>query len=212
MKLSDKWKIHLGRCIKLDREDPHGSVFIEGLLEDACLFPLRSEESGRRYERWETVKEKGSGVWVTMLLENRDDEGMDDESDDKSDKLDCNNEYARLLQKWDEELENPDRVDDGPVVLVDGCGSRGYMLVDEDEDDEDEDGDGDELGDESDHDTDEEMLSDSEAPERPDAVWTEPIVASDLAGGFEQDSDDVAGSDWDSDEELSADDLDGLKQ
>jgi hypothetical protein len=205
MKPGDKWKIHLGRCIKLDHDDPHGSAFIEGLLEDACLYPLCSEESDRKYQRWETVKE-GSDVWVTKLMESRG-EGMDDTSDDKWDERDSL-EYFRLRQKWDKELENPDRNDDGPVVLVDGCGSRGFMHVDDDEDDEDEGG----SSDDANH-TDEEMLSDAEAVERPDAIWTEhDHVAEDSAGGVEQDSDDVAGSDWDSDEELSGDDLDGLKQ
>jgi len=206
MKSTDKWKIHLGRCIKLDRDDPHGSIFIEGLLEDAILFPLRSEKSGRKFERWETVKE-GPGVWVTRLMENRD-EAMDDKADDESDARDLNLEYDRLLQKWDEELENSERVDNGPVGLVDACGSRGFMFVDPDEEDEYEDEE--ESGNSSHNDSDEDMLFDSEAAEKPDAVWMERNVADDLAGGFEQDSDDMPGSDWDSDEELSGDDLDGL--
>jgi hypothetical protein len=205
MKPGDKWKIHLGRCINLDQDDPHGSVFIEGLLEDACLFPLHSEKSDRKYARWETVKD-GPGVWVTRLMESRDESKGDKSA--KSDELE-NHEYVRLLQQWDKELENPDHHDDGPVVLVDGCGSRGFMLVDEEEEEDDED-EG-ELGGDTNHDTDEEMLSDSEAHERPDSIWTEHDVAEDSTGSGERESDDVAGSDWDSDEDLSGDDLNGLK-
>lgn len=39
MEEGDFWKIHLGRRIVLDEDDHDGSKFIEGILEDALVFP-----------------------------------------------------------------------------------------------------------------------------------------------------------------------------
>lgn len=50
----DRWKIHLGRRVTLEPDDPDGSIFIEDLLEEI----IKHNRHG-----WETVKE--DGVWVT---------------------------------------------------------------------------------------------------------------------------------------------------
>jgi len=66
MQVGDVWKIHLGRRIILDEDDLDGSEFIEGLIEDALLFPLRHPLSKQKSEKWETVAES-PGIWVTKL-------------------------------------------------------------------------------------------------------------------------------------------------
>jgi hypothetical protein len=59
MKVGHKWRIHLGRKIMLDEDDLDGSDFVEGLLEDALLFPVD-------FARWETVQEV-PGIWTTRM-------------------------------------------------------------------------------------------------------------------------------------------------
>ncbi|KAF7968871.1 hypothetical protein HWV62_29140 [Athelia sp. TMB] len=79
------WKIYLGRRIQLDDDDLDGSEFIEDLLEDAILFPLRSSRcSARVQERWETIQET-PGVWATRPMHN-----LLEDTDDDSDEPDLN--------------------------------------------------------------------------------------------------------------------------
>lgn len=59
MKVGHKWRIHLGRKIMLDEDDLDGSEFVEGLLEDALLFPVD-------FARWETMQEV-TGIWTTRM-------------------------------------------------------------------------------------------------------------------------------------------------
>ncbi|TFK19564.1 hypothetical protein FA15DRAFT_674330 [Coprinopsis marcescibilis] len=59
IKDDDVWKIYLGRRLELDVEDHDGSEFIEGLLEDAVLFTTRNFPS-----KWQTKRE-GPNLWVT---------------------------------------------------------------------------------------------------------------------------------------------------
>ncbi|TFY73242.1 hypothetical protein EWM64_g10770 [Hericium alpestre] len=101
MKQGDLWKICLGRRIVLDEDDPDGSLFIEGLLEEAMLFPLRDVGDPGDWEtvcEGETVLEhtgdkRNVTVWVTrpeddrlgMDAEETDEDSMEDSSDSDSD-------------------------------------------------------------------------------------------------------------------------------
>ncbi|KAG6829489.1 hypothetical protein H0H92_004371 [Tricholoma furcatifolium] len=51
MKKGDLWKIQLGRRFVLDDDDYDGSWFIEGLLEEAIMYPSPCSRN------WETVEE-----------------------------------------------------------------------------------------------------------------------------------------------------------
>lgn len=66
MQEGDFWKIHLGRRIVLEGGDLDGSKFIEGILEDALLFPLFGPCAKGDSGKWETVEEE-PGIWVTRL-------------------------------------------------------------------------------------------------------------------------------------------------
>lgn len=74
----DVWKIHLGRCISLDADDLDGSAFIDGLLEDALLYPHKGSWTLMKHERWHTVQE-APGIWVTRLQALRPDGADTDE-------------------------------------------------------------------------------------------------------------------------------------
>lgn len=66
MKIGDQWKIMLGRRIKLDVDDLDGSIFIEDLLDDAVVRHSPDDAV------WETVRaEENSNVWVTRPIEER---------------------------------------------------------------------------------------------------------------------------------------------
>lgn len=67
MQKGDYWKIAIGRRIKLNEMDFDGSEFIEDLLEDAVFFPMRSSYNTRIHERWETVEES-PGIWFTRPM------------------------------------------------------------------------------------------------------------------------------------------------
>jgi hypothetical protein len=88
MQKGDFWKIHLGRRIELDEDDLDGSQFLEDLLEDAVLFPLRSDLSNRTHERWETVEER-PGIWVTRPMAFLDVEVNDNSDDPDDNRSDC---------------------------------------------------------------------------------------------------------------------------
>lgn len=92
MQEGDFWKIHLGRRIELDDDDLDGSQFLEDLLEDALLFPLRSDLSNRTHERWETVEET-PGIWVTRPMASLEVE-VEDDSDDMDDNSSDDNEHG----------------------------------------------------------------------------------------------------------------------
>jgi hypothetical protein len=211
MKPGDFWKIYLGRRIQLDVDDFDGSQFLEDLLEEVLLYPLRSTFSTRTNERWETVEET-PGIWFTRPMGDPEKEKF--EKGDNSNELDnnlsdeaaVNDESAELLEAQDEALDDHARpVDDTPVLTIDHY-------------------------EQSDHDDDSSSDSDmgwSFHPRRPDSVFVSEgedyAVEADGDNGREldgevsmdvddevdqlQDSDDVAGSDFDSDEVLSGDEL-----
>jgi hypothetical protein len=204
MKPGDFWKIQLGRCIQLDPDDFDGSLFLEDFLEEVLLYPMRSTLSARTKERWETVQE-APRIWVTRPmadLEKGVSEGSDELDNNTSDAWAVSDENAELRTAQDQALEdNSLLVDRGPVLTMDH-----YEQSDCSED----------------------SSSDrgwSFHPHRPDAVFEseEDSIASakdidsdseregsmdvDCAVDQMRDSDDVAGSDFDSDEVLSGDEL-----
>ncbi|KAJ3517219.1 hypothetical protein NMY22_g14011 [Coprinellus aureogranulatus] len=67
MDQGDRWKIYLGRRLKLDEDDPDGTLFIEGLLEDGIICHPRLWDR----PRWVTVKEKAK-TWATLPNPNID--------------------------------------------------------------------------------------------------------------------------------------------
>ncbi|KAF8883883.1 hypothetical protein CPB84DRAFT_1686074 [Gymnopilus junonius] len=141
MRPGDFWKIQLGRRIELDSDDLDGSAFIEGLLEDALLFPYRGHFSRKLHEKWETVEES-PGIWITRIQEDRNMDEDDDYSSTSNDMSDgedgpdshhegsttviCPNEYdiseddpeqgsAEIDDgdsKWDSGEENFDELED----------------------------------------------------------------------------------------------------
>lgn len=191
MKKGDFWKIHLGRRVSLDQDDEDGSAFIDGLLEDALLFPYRGPTSERTFEKWETVEDT-PGIWVTRPKANRDaTEESKDENDSDSDNKDHENDLEHLHQSEDTALENPPTKDTGPIRADNYTFSgsedeedeedEDETLDDEDDDEEDEDDEEGEEGgegeegeetdeDEDDEDEDEDMGAYITAQD-PDAVW-----------------------------------------
>jgi hypothetical protein len=193
MQNGDFWKIHLGRCVSLDQDDADGSAFIDGLLEDALLFPYRGPTSGRTFEKWETVEET-PGIWVTRLKANRNatEESMG-ENDLDSDAEDHSSDIKDVMQSEDMALENPPTEDTGPIRADKYTCSDSEDEEDEDsedetcsgsEDEEDEDSENseDETVDEEDEDENDEDGEDDEDDEDedtgafitanvPDAIW-----------------------------------------
>jgi hypothetical protein len=113
MQQADFWKIHLGRRIKLDDDDLDGSQFLEDLLEDAILFPLRTSGSNRFHERWEIVEES-PGIWVTRPmgeLEVEDIDNSDDPDENGSDEDDYFDEVDQMDESAEAALENPTLAD-----------------------------------------------------------------------------------------------------
>ncbi|KAJ8514507.1 hypothetical protein ONZ45_g7949 [Pleurotus djamor] len=133
MKKGDLWKIRVGRSIQLDDEDLDGSVFIEDLLEDAVLFPLRLPHFESSADRWETLQ-SSPGVWETRPII---DVGLQLESDptgegDSGPEDDI--AEARLADKaleasgnrlaidqliWDRDYESSDDVDNCEAMALD---------------------------------------------------------------------------------------------
>jgi hypothetical protein len=99
MQKGDFWKIHLGRRIELDEDDLDGSQFLEDLLEDAILFPLRSDLSNRTQERWQTVEES-PGIWVTRPMTSVEVEIVDDDSDGVDNNSSDFDEYGDNDDLW----------------------------------------------------------------------------------------------------------------
>ncbi|KAL0948782.1 hypothetical protein HGRIS_008912 [Hohenbuehelia grisea] len=123
----DTWCIRLGRRVVLDEEDLDGACFIQDLLEDALLFPLRSAISDKVAERWHTVQlSQLSCTWETRLMVDPNDQNapvsedvvQSDESADSDkenafydptqypDLLPSSKERERLIQMEDEALED----------------------------------------------------------------------------------------------------------
>ncbi|KDR78012.1 hypothetical protein GALMADRAFT_244983 [Galerina marginata CBS 339.88] len=103
MQPGDLWKIHLGRRIALDEGDEDGSEFIEGLLEDVLLYPYRSAFSKKKYEKWETVEES-PGIWVTRLQDSKG--ANDDDNDSLTDESCDEDEWAALCAQENKDLVN----------------------------------------------------------------------------------------------------------
>jgi hypothetical protein len=101
----DFWKIYLGRRVTLDEDDYDGSQLIEGILEDAVLFPLRSSFSHRITERWDTFEES-PGIWVTRPTASSGGP-HDDESDSNDSCSDSDEECYKNMRNNDEALVNP---------------------------------------------------------------------------------------------------------
>ncbi|KAF8963278.1 hypothetical protein BDZ97DRAFT_1919939 [Flammula alnicola] len=194
MKLGDFWKIHLGRRIALDEDDLDGSEFIEGLLEDALVFPFRSDRTERMFEKWET-REETPGIWVTQLAEQRNAEDEHHDSDDDAFYSDEDEEgFLDCFEMEDEALENPPE-EEGPIR------ENQYTFSEDESDQEDV-----------------EMANEGFASSAwPDAVWgdddSEIDELDDDAGDGEAEkpgdgmdaSTDDGDSDFDSDEVLSGD-------
>jgi hypothetical protein len=120
MKTGDVWKIQLGRRFTLDPDDPDGSLFIEGILEEAVLFGSATHE-------WETIEEQ-AGLWVTQRCEWDDEEeyeednGDYDEAGDEQDEDDDSDGYLDQLDdptansEWYERMLDNPPADGGPVL------------------------------------------------------------------------------------------------
>ncbi|KAG6829491.1 hypothetical protein H0H92_004373 [Tricholoma furcatifolium] len=115
MRKGDFWKIQLGRRFVLDEDDHDGSAFIEGILEDAIIFPT----SGGA--KWETVQES-PGIWVTQIASIND---MDDEHS-------ANGEDTEVGEEEDEEKEKDEEQDEEAEI-----GEEVDMHDDDDEEDKD---------------------------------------------------------------------------
>ncbi|RDB18226.1 hypothetical protein Hypma_000466 [Hypsizygus marmoreus] len=120
MRKGDFWKIQLGRRFNVDEDDLDGSIFIEGLLEDALLFPAK--------QAWETVEEY-PGIWLTRLIpmQDVDDNDKGSDSDSASDSSMYDDKFDDDRACHDRALANPPPVD-GPILL-----SPGYETSDEEE-------------------------------------------------------------------------------
>ncbi|KII88070.1 hypothetical protein PLICRDRAFT_92898 [Plicaturopsis crispa FD-325 SS-3] len=212
----DQWAIRLGRRIALDAGDEDGGEFMEGLLEDALFFAVKGRRGeGLRHIEWVTVLTAGR-VWVTQpdadteaTREDYDDDGGSTGSSerdalDEDVGLDLDNEEDWLGETdWaaldgaaipgnphahpgryrilDALLEHQHRAEpSGPVLFEDR-----YDTTEDDPDLDEED--------------DEDVYGHAHAV---DGVWQPADVSEEE---LEDEDDDVAGSDWDSDEELSGD-------
>lgn len=211
----DQWAIRLGRRIVLDFDDEDGGEFMEGFLEDALFFAVRGRRGeGLRHIEWVTVLTAGR-VWVTQpdadTEATRDDDDVSSTGSSERDALDEDAGWDLDEEEaWEDEkdwsaldgaaipgnphahpgrykildalLEHQHRAEpNGPVLFEDR-----YDTAEDDPDLDEED--------------DEDVYGYAHAV---DGVW-QPADASEEE--LEEEEDDVAGSDWDSDEQLSGDD------
>ncbi|KAG6843902.1 hypothetical protein H0H87_011910 [Tephrocybe sp. NHM501043] len=157
MREGDFWKIQLGRRFDLDDNDLDGAGFIEGILEDAILFP------GKGGLQWETVEES-PGIWVTRTVETGDvDEREKNNGEDEWPWDEDELEGKTLHEVEDEHLTQP-FIDDGPVLT-----RPGYDTSDDHSSDDEE-----MIVDEEDGQIDENMSEDTGAAFQahlPDAAW-----------------------------------------
>ncbi|TFY67902.1 hypothetical protein EVG20_g3762 [Dentipellis fragilis] len=136
MKEGHCWKICLGRRIILDEDDADGSQFIEGLVEEAMVFPI-SESSKKPWGKWETLLEKNAedNIWVTrpvsgafpgpydddeMTIDEDEDEDEDDSetsSDgDDSSQADSNDESDTVQSTKPDESDEPDEPEEALIT------------------------------------------------------------------------------------------------
>ncbi|KAK0214068.1 hypothetical protein IW262DRAFT_1278976 [Armillaria fumosa] len=170
MEETDEWKIYLGRRIRLHSNDEDGREFLIDLLEDALIYPLRSEFSNWFAERWETFVKDPSiypVVWITRPMSKSGPAGAANHEDPD---------------------DSADEGDDVPDFEY------------EEDDMEGADGDLDEAGAENDAENSVgEYEMDGETDEEGDETTSGTVVV--------RQEDDIAGSDFDSDEELSGDEF-----
>ncbi|KAG6905914.1 hypothetical protein DXG01_016970 [Tephrocybe rancida] len=107
MREKDFWKIQLGRRFFLDDDDLDGSAFIEGLLEDAILYP------GRGGTQWETVE---PGIWLTRTVVRAIGGNHDEEGDIEEDEPDVDINLADTDDEEDEDEDEEDEEEDGEDI------------------------------------------------------------------------------------------------
>ncbi|KAG9047059.1 hypothetical protein FS837_003145 [Tulasnella sp. UAMH 9824] len=226
MKKGDQWKIMLGRRIKLEVDDLDGSIFIEDLLEDAVTHQFPTNPT------WETVRLEGDPkVWVTRPIGRRPlgDDVMagDDSGEESGDEMEEDNNLAGVDERPNKQKahQGPNRQvyqnqvveTESPVLHFDD-----YETSDIDSQDlphiveplltianapagDSDDG--------SNHDRDYWISEDSddEVLSNPDSAGLEPEAGNEDDQVRGSDSD-PPGSDWDSDDDLSGDDVEDLKR
>ena len=220
----DKWKIYLGRRIQLDDDDLDGSEFIEDLLEDILYYPV-----GTWAVQWTTVEES-PGIWATKPQLRNEEEDTDTDEIDEDDGGIYDNGGANLpmnvhastdrIRLYDAALEFPFRPNNQVVLELEEYETEGSCAEEEDELEDDdpsamitarmpdtvyeEDNDG--------HLVSNNPMSQSDEADDPMSQGNEAVVNDtednngDDSGDDESDSD-MAGSDWDSTEELSGDEI-----
>lgn len=223
MKPGDQWKIMLGRRIKLDVDDLDGSIFIEDLLEDAVTnrFPANPT--------WETVRLEGDPkVWVTRPIGERplDDDVTegDDSGEESGDEMEEDNNLTGADERPNEQKANQGsngQVDHNQVVETESP----VLHFDDYEPSDIDPQDlphiveplltiADEPAGDSDHDDDYWISEDSD-----DEVLSNPadsgcpkVEAANEDDQMRVSDSDPPGSDWDSDDDLSGDDVEELKR
>ncbi|KAA1466669.1 hypothetical protein DENSPDRAFT_868594 [Dentipellis sp. KUC8613] len=136
MKKGHFWKICLGRRIILDEDDMDGSQFIEGLVEEAMVFPI-SESRRKPWGMWETVLEENTKdtIWVTRPVSGAfpESHGDDDTSGDEDEDEDDWETSSGEVDSSQADDDNDDEGDDD----ADGEGEgEGYADVESIEPDE----------------------------------------------------------------------------
>ncbi|EJD36441.1 hypothetical protein AURDEDRAFT_188394 [Auricularia subglabra TFB-10046 SS5] len=213
------WKIVLGRRVALDGGDADGARWVRELL-DECLDPV-----GYAFRFWETVEER-PGVWVTRRISEADAEGGEDmdvsldededaegeEEGDMGDEDDNEGEADDEDEDEDSEEELPEDLDaDGPIKYWDDYENDSGIddeTVEEqvdwraviqsglahDSDDSDSEG----IG----------LLSDDDGGNYSTTLMSdEDGMDCDARSDSETTDSDQPGSDWDSQEELSGDEV-----
>ncbi|KIO24343.1 hypothetical protein M407DRAFT_26250 [Tulasnella calospora MUT 4182] len=227
MKKGDQWGIMLGRRIKLDADDLDGSIFIEDLLEDAVRHRFPADPT------WETVRVEGDPkVWLTRPIGERpsDDGEMagEDSEGESEDDMEEDDNLAGADEMPNE--QNPMQVPNGEVVHDRIGDTESPVLHFDDYEPSDTDpqdlphiveplltiadapvGESDDGSNfEDDHwmseGSDDEVLNNP-----PDSAGLKAEAANEDDQMRYSDSD-PPGSDWDSDDDLSGDDVEDLKR
>ncbi|KAF5378546.1 hypothetical protein D9615_007074 [Tricholomella constricta] len=126
MQKGDFWKIQLGRRFDLDEDDFDGAIFVEGILEEAIMFPGVGQPL-----KWETVEES-PGIWVTQTVRGQECQQPRDAAEMGDEVMDTEevDEAPDNWELYDMRLEAP-FVDDGPVLT-----SPGYDTTEDSESDD----------------------------------------------------------------------------
>ncbi|KAH6907792.1 hypothetical protein BKA70DRAFT_1488169 [Coprinopsis sp. MPI-PUGE-AT-0042] len=206
MKDGDVWKIHLGSRVELEPEDHDGSEFIEGLLEDAMLF-LPS------IRQWSTKKVQ-DGVWVTKPYK-RLSKAWTEEYDYNSEDSDWESGSGAEGVKgdggeWDSDEDNLEVAESWePEECLNDAETEEPVLVNRYYESDSSSGEEDGVGDMEDAQPSSSTLTDMKEEEPGEKVTNEADVDMDSAAedASSESDGDVCGSDWDSDEELSGDDM-----